>query len=468
MSDVRDFGAAGDGNTDDTEAILHAIKDGDGQLEFSPGDYVISKTIAVELNETGRFGIQGSAGTAKILMTGPGPAFHLIGTHDRNADPAGFKPEVWQRQRMPTMLNLEIEGRHPRASGVLLEGTMQPTLEGVLLRTLENAIHVRGRARNVLISHCHIYNNRGIGVFFDELNLHQAIITGSHISYCLAGGIKIVGSEIRNLQITGNDIEYNYDLKASASADIWIDSSAAKTSVREGTIVSNTIQAKFSPGGANIRMIGFNAQENHKVGMFTISGNLIGSQETNVHLVACRGVVVANNVIYSGHQRNLQIDGSRNIVLSGNSFDHNPDYHENELCTGLRIADSRDITLSGTIIHDCQTGQHTAPGAKPLVRDGLVEIVRCKRVNISGCEILDGLPYGLFVDNSSRVSISGCSIFETRKEKKTRAAIRFQGDGQANYIAANSLDAGTSEALEIDAAANVKIGDNLINLADQA
>src|SRR5215469_18675923 len=159
-------------------------------------------------------------------MAGEGPAFHLVGTHDKTADPTGFKPGVWQRERMPTVTSIEIEGRHERASGFLLEGTMQSTFEGVLLRELEDGIRVHGRARNVLISHCHIYNNRGIGVFFDRVNLHQAIITGSHISYCLRAGIMIVGSEIRNLQITGNDIEYNYDNTPGAqpSADILIDS----------------------------------------------------------------------------------------------------------------------------------------------------------------------------------------------------------------------------------------------------
>lgn len=462
MSDVRTFGAVGDGVADDSAAILHALKDGEGVVDFPPGDYRISTTIPIELSASRRIGLQGSAGTAKIIMTGPGPAFHLLGTHDKSADPAGFKPEVWQRERMPTVLNLEIEGRHPEASGFLVEGTMQPTFEGVLLRELVDGIRIHRRARNVLISHCHIYRNRGVGVFLDRVNLHQAIIIGSHISYCLRGGIKIIGSEIRNLQITGNDIEYNYDLEAEASADVWIDSSAEGSSVREGTIASNTIQARYSPGGANVRMIGYHPQQNHKAGMFTITGNLIGSQETNVHLVACRGVVVSGNVLYSGHGRNLQLDGSRNIVLCGNSFDHNPDYHEKELCTGVRIADSHDVTFTGSIVHDCQTGQHTAPGAKPQTRQGLVEIVRSNRVTLSGCQVLDGQPYPIFVEDSSHVAITGCTILETRAEKKARAAIRFQGQGTGNYVAGNTLGSGVEGAVRADESTRVKLGDNLV------
>lgn len=462
MSNVRDFGAVGDGQNDDSEAIGHAVADGEGFLEFPPGVYLLTRPIVVELAKRGRFGIDGSAGTAKIVMAGAGPAFHLIGTHTLSADPTGFKAGIWMRERMPTVLNLEIEGRHAQASGFLLEGTMQPTFEGVLLRELYDGIRIRGRARNVLVSHCHIYNNRGVGVFLDEVNLHQSIITGSHISYCLRGGIKIVGSEIRNLQITGNDIEYNFDTSAEASADVWIDSSADGSSVREGTIVGNTIQAKYSPGGANVRMIGHNPERNHKAGMFTISDNLIGSQEINIHLVACRGVVVSGNVIYSGHRRNLQLDGSRNIVVGSNSFDHNPDYGEKELCTGVRFADSQDCTLSGSILHDCQAGQHTIKDAIPLVRDALLEIVRCRRVTVSGCQVLDGQPYGVLVADSSHVGISGCSILETREETKSRAAIRYQGTGEANYLTANTLGAGKEGHISSEPSGGLKPGENLL------
>ncbi|MEX2118614.1 MAG: right-handed parallel beta-helix repeat-containing protein [Pirellulales bacterium] len=460
MSNPRDFGAAGDGQTDDTEAIQHAIEQGDGPLYFPPGDYRITRTIVVELARTGRFGMDGALGTAKLLMAGPGPAFHLVGTHDKSADPAGFAPAAWAGQRMPLVQNVEIEGRHPEACGFLVEGTMQSTFAGVLLRQLRDGIRLHRRARNVLVTHCHIYDNRGVGIFLDHVNLHQAIITGSHVSYCRGGGIKIVGSEIRNLQITGNDIEYNYDPQAAASADVWIDCSEEGSTVREGTIVSNTVQAKYSPGGANVRIIGQHPRVNHRAGLWTISNNLIGSQEINVHLAACRGVTVSGNVIYSGHVRNLQLDGSRNIVLAANCFDHNPDYGEQELCTGVRLADSHDVVLSGSLVHDCQAGRHTVAGAPELVREGLLEIVRCRRVAVSGCEVLDGAPHGIYVEESDDVSITGCTVLDSRLEKKSTAAICFRGTGRGNLVAGNRLGAGAESAVEADAAAGVRVGEN--------
>jgi hypothetical protein len=461
MSNVRDFGAAADGTIDDSDAIAHALADGDGTLQFPPGTYLLTRTITVNLAEGRPFALDGSGGTAKIIMAAEGPAFHLLGSHEKTAEPSGFHPGVWSHERLPTVSHIEIEGRHPRASGFWLNRTMQATFAGVLLRELEDGIRVYERARNLVMSHCHIYNNRGVGVFLDRVNLHQAIITGSHISYCRRAGIQIVGSEVRNLQITGNDIEYNYDLDLDDCADVLIDATADGSSVREGTIVGNTIQAKYSRGGANVRMVGLNERQNHKAGMFTISDNLIGSQEINLHLVACRGVVVSGNVLYSGHRRNLEVAGSRNIVMAANCFDHNPDYGERELCTGVRLADSHDCTFSGSILHDCQAGQHTVADALPLAREGLLEIVRCRRVNISGCQVLDGQPCGVYLEGTDFVNLSGGSIVETRSEKKSRAAVRLHGKGCGNLISGNLLGRGVDDVVIRDSEFEVQLTNNL-------
>ena len=463
MSDVRDFGAMGDGKHDDTAAVQHAVADGDGVIHFPPGNYLLTRPIQVPLNKVGRIAIDGSGGTAKILMAGAGPAFHLIGTHEGSALPSTFKPIVWQRERMPTVQDIEIEGLHEEADGILLEGTAQATISGVLLRELRDGVRVHGRCRNLLIDACHIYNLRNIGVFFDRLNLHQAIISSSHISYCKTAGIKIAGSEIRNLQITGNDIEYNYRDDREGCADILIDCTADKATVREGTIVSNTIQAKYSPGGANVRIVGFGAELNHRAGMFTITGNLIGSQETNVHLDACRGVVLGENVIYSGHRRNLLIERSRNIVVGSNSFDHNPDYGEKELTVGIRIADSRDVQISGCSLQDAQAGENTVPGSLKSDKLALLEIENSQRINVSASQFFEGTPRGILVDSCDNVAITGCMLLDQRSERKTKTQIEWKGKGSGNLISACRVGASVDKPISLELQSGVTVAGNLID-----
>jgi hypothetical protein len=449
MSNVRDFGAVGDGRVDDTNAIQHAINEGDGAIEFPRGNYRLTRPIHVELSKRGRTALHGNGGLAKLQMFGSGPAIIWKGTHAKTADPAGFRPEEWLHERMPTMDGLEIEGNHAEADGVRIDGVMQPTLTRLLIRQVRTAVHVTGRARNLLISHCHIYHNTGVGVHFDQVNLHQSIITGSHISYCRLGGIRIENSEIRNLQITGNDIEYNNNRAHQApaadgqpTAEIYVDV-GSRGSVREGTIASNTLQATYSPGGANIRVVGSREQGNHRAGMWTITGNLIGSQSVGIHLSSVRGFAISGNYLYSGHHRNILVERSRNIVLGANCFGHNPDYRKQELATGIRFVDSQNCCINGVLIEDAEAGKHTVEGVEPIVREALIELVRCRRINVSGTQILDATPNGIYLEDCSETLISGCTILDDRQPQLMQAGIRWVGDGSGNIISGCRIGKGT-------------------------
>ena len=130
MSNVQRFGATADGTTDDTDAIQHAVRDGDGMLHFPPGTYRITKPIEVLLENSGPLGIDGTGGTARVLMSGPGPAFRIIGTHNGTGDPLSAKGNVFPKQRLPSIQNIEIEGAHPEADGFELIKTMQSGVEG--------------------------------------------------------------------------------------------------------------------------------------------------------------------------------------------------------------------------------------------------------------------------------------------------------------------------------------------------
>lgn len=457
MPDVRDFGAAGDGLADDTEAIQHAINDGDGRIDFSRGDYRITRPLVWDCARTGRAAITGQGGTAKLIMEGAGPAIQLLGTHASTADPAGFRPEEWARERMPTVEGIEIEGRHPEADGILIQGLMQPVLSTVLIRQVRHAVHVTGRARNLIIDQCHFYHNTGVGIYLQQVNLHQTIISNSHISYCRLGGIRIENSEIRNLQINGNDIEYNNARSHSGLADkptaeIYIDV-GEKGTVREGTIASNTIQATYSSQGANIRFIGNHSDDesiNHRAGMWTISGNLIGSQNNNIHLTAVRGVVISGNHIYSGHHRNILVEKSRNIVIGPNCLGHNPDYRKQELATGVRIEDTENLNINGLLIEDAEAGKHTVEGAVPLVREALLELVRCRRVNVSGTQVLEGTPVGIKLLDCQETLLHGCTVLDHREPRLMETAVVWQGAGTGNGLVNCRIGRGSRATLEVD------------------
>jgi polygalacturonase len=437
MTNVRDFGARGDGNNDDTLAITHAIAKGDGALHFPRGEYRITRPLQIALQTHGRLSIDGDGGTAKLVMAAAGPALHLVGTHQRTAEPSHFAEGVWQHERMPTVRGLEIVGAHAQADGIRVEGVMQPTLHHLLIRRCRHGVHLANRDRNVLISDCHIYDNSGIGVFFDAVNLHQTNILGSHISYCKQGGIKVVASEIRNLQICGNDIEYNYDLKASGCADVLFD--CRQGTVREGTLVGNTIQARESPGGANVRFLGAKDHPN-AVGLFTITGNLIGSQARALDLHACRAVVVTGNSIYSGYRHAIWAEDAEDLVIGPNSIDHNPEY-KGSSTDQVVLRNCRNVAMTGLIL------QHTRDATDPVTAS--VEVRGCQNVNITGVQVLNARGRGIALENTRVVRVADCTIRGKPDDQTYQAALAVDAQCGHVMVVNNFLGRGSAGDFEL-------------------
>ena len=446
MSDVRDFGAAGDGEVDDSDAIAHALADGDGSVFFPPGRYRLGRTVTADLGKVGPVSFTAAPGTATLRMHGPGPALFLAGTHAGTAHPPSVNAGVWERERMPTIHGLAIEGVHPDADGVRLDGVFQPTLTGVHVRACRTAVRLTGRCRNVLIDACHLYHNTARGIHFDGLNCHQINITSSHISYNRLAGIAAVGGEIRNLQITGCDIEYN-NPKTHAevpvatddgpSADVLID--ARTGSIREGTLSGCTVQATHSPGGANVRFLG---ADSRNAGMWAVTGNLIGSQEVNVHLEGARGVTLTGNYIYSGHRRNVSAVGCKNLVASANVFGHNPDYRDRGIVTGVELTDCEDALIGNSVVQDYAAGETTVQDAAKFDPAATVELTRCRRATLAAVQVLDPAADGIRLTDCTDVTLTGCSVHDTRNPVRMRAAVRWTGEGRG-AITGGLFDAGT-------------------------
>lgn len=434
---VAQFGARGDGIADDTEAIDRAVRSAtDGVVEFPRGRYRITRTIEVALGEAGTLGILGQGGSASIIMAGAGPAFRFLGSHDKgSADPKSVKPITWERERMPTVVGLEVAGDHPEADGIEFKNTMQAVVRSVLIRQVRHGLHFTSRNRNVLIDGVHVYDCRGTGIFLDSVNIHQIIIGDSHISYCRQGGIKVLGGEIRNFQITGNDIEYNFETGGSPVADIWIDL-AGKGSVREGTISGNTIQALLSPGGANIRFTGIPGNP-LKVGVWSITGNHIANQEKSIHLEDASGVTITGNTFMRGFEQHILLERVRNVIISGNVFDHNADYFTptTRSIGGISIEQSRGVIVSDNIIEGVESGSPKSGGA--------LSVTDSRDITLTGNQILDPKVRGVFIARSANVRMTDCLVSEEPGVRRMLAAVELSGPCPGTVVRHNTLEQGS-------------------------
>lgn len=395
-ADVRQFGAKGDGETDDTAAIQRAVDSSRGGVWLPRGEYRITAAITIDLDRVGLASIAGD-GTGRLVMAGPGPAIRFLGTHQGSAAPATFLPNVWQRQRMPVVDNLEIIGAHAEAVGIEASGTMQLTVTRVNIRRALHAIHLVDRNRNVIISECHLYENDGVGLYLDDVNLHQINVAGCHISYNRGGGIVSRGGNVRNLHITGCDIEANMGEQSPPTANVLIDCTGGEYGTAEIAITGCTIQHSHqAPDSANIRYIGADAKD-RAWGNFAITGNVLSDVQVNIDLQRARGVVITGNTFWSGFQADLRVSDSSNITIGPNNFDRNPGYFpEGEADGGISLRNCRDCTLNGLHVNGVRR------------KAAAIVIEDCRRINVSGCTVLDSDSAGLLLKNVDRSRVSGC------------------------------------------------------------
>lgn len=434
-ANVHRYGAIGDGTADDTSAIRKAVQAGVGEVRFSKGVYRITETITIDLDRVGPTSIVGDA-AARIVMAGPGPAFRFVGTHEGTAGPSTFQQNVWLRQRTPTVAGIEIVGEHPEACGIEATGTMQLTVTRVVIRQALHAIHLVRRNRNVILSQCHLYHNRGIGVFLDRLNLHQINIVNCHISYNEGGGVVAKGSEIRNLQVGTCDIEGNMGgPESEPTANILLDSTGS--SVGEVAIVGCTIQHSHdAPGSANIRINGHSNPraftDEMRSGNIVIADNVLSDVQVNIELRNTRGVTITGNTFWKGYQHNLLITGSDNVVVANNVFDRNPRYHYGDGAQarlGLVFLECRDCTVNGNHVK----GTGDVPAA--------IVVRQCRRFNITNCTILDGTNCGLLLEDVSDSRVSDCLIRDDRGGENSGLSLRIRG-GRGNMVVDNYLGSG--------------------------
>jgi len=427
----------GDGQADDT-AALQKLVDTQGSVRLPKGRYKLTKTVTVDLAKTGYAALSGD-GTAQLIMAGPGPALRFVGTHDKSADPWNIKPPVWEQQRAPSVTGLEIVGAHAEADGIEATGTMQLTLDRVIIRECRHAIHLTKNNRNLIISACQLYHNSGIGVFYDDVNLHQSNIVGSHISYNGGGGVVSRGGNVRNLQIGTCDIEHNHDPKGPPAANVELNSTGG--SIGEVTITGCTLQHTHkAPGSANIRILGAGTDESlarrggrptTREGNVTITGNVFSDVEVNVEIVHARGVTLSANTFWEGFAHDLLVEDSANVVISGNNFDRNPRY----LVNGNGLAEKNGIVLRR--IEDASFSDNLVVGVHG--KEAAVDVEDCSRLRLTNNSILDSDGAALRLTRLKRSLVTGNLLRDDREESaRTKSPFLVVTEGESNLITGNA------------------------------
>jgi hypothetical protein len=216
---------------------------------------------------------------------------------------------------------------------------------------------------------------------------------------------------------------------------VLIDCTGSAYGTGEVAITGCTIQHNSpSPESANIRIVGRSEptaeQGVVREGHVTITGNVLSDVQVNVHLRECRGVILTGNTFWMGYRHNLLVEDCSNIVIGPNIFDRNPRYaygNSLEAKNSVVVRRSEDCTLSG--LHITNVWKDTA---------GL-RIEDCRRLNVTGCTILDCDGAGLLLENVSDSRVSSCLVRDDRRAANS-VPVKVVG-GTGTHIDASLLGA---------------------------
>ncbi len=294
--DARDYGAKGDGITDDTAAIQRAIDSipNGGVVYFPPGIYKTSSALELKSNVT----LRGSGYSSKITSAGSHDIFHA-----EDIDRAGLK-------------FLHLSGGN---SGItIFGGSTRCFVENCFLDSLgKNGVFING-ALYCRVVHNYIDSVGKNGVYIYN-GSHDNIVSLNHIISPEQMGVSMYNGSTRNL-VKGNNI-YN-----TAENGIFVNDLTGSTHSNHNSIIDNMI---------------------YRTGVSHVNGG----NGIELGLEQIGGIVQGNTVIEAGYGRSgdgvtsafgISVHGSENSICGNRVID--------SLYHGISLYEARDSICNDNIV----------------------------------------------------------------------------------------------------------------------
>ena len=296
--DIMEFGAIGDGKTDDTVAFQKASQE-NGVLRLdSEKTYLINKTIVLDLNKIN--GIQ--ANNAKILISEDVPAFHLKGNKvDGGAEPPsnlGLEHEF-----SAVIDGLHVYSKNHIGTALVLDGTFGVNISNSHFYNLKTGIELINKNRNVIITENQIWDVAEYGIHYNNSNAHQSIISNNHVSYAKIA-IFFENGDVHNTQMNSNDIEVGHSVNNNTLSAIKVICDKLNSQFSQAQIVGNSIEDHFLA----------------KEGIVNLYAESMDTSQIRADQVPYIGMIelVANE--FSGSSNALILENINDLIVNGNTF----------------------------------------------------------------------------------------------------------------------------------------------------
>ncbi len=413
---IMAYGAVGDGETDDTEAIQDALDAanaaGGGTVLIPTGSFVFTSQLTVYTNTTFT-----GEGSGSILLGKSATAITLIRTATSSAG--------------CILRDFLLNGQSPTYDanvGIGLNGTYH-LLSGVRIINIktQDAVYVESSSSQITIDRCLVKTTGRLGLAVgDSCSLIK--ITNNYVEATTAGGINIIGGGC-------SDILVDHNMTYNTGEDSLVGYYPTNTRM----VFTNNIG--INPGNNGIRVGGTHIKVSNNFfynptqrGIIALNSDNSAStylQITNNYVSGCDnldGIYVRNYSyiqINDNHVTDNVHDGASGINIMGCSyFNVNTNFVRNSGNAGIKFFNTPYGCLTGnTVLGNAGSGiQFTDDG------------VGCIEIQVSGNNVKGNTGYGLVAGNASnRINVVGNVIYGNTA-------------GQIDLVGAQSVDVNNIKA----------------------
>ena len=339
---VKSYGAVGDGQTDDTEAIRKAINNAyakNGTAYFPKGTYLISDTITLQKNDT-----------RKLLIKGDGESV-LIGAETLTGNILTINMKY---NFFITDMQLEHRGVSGSTVNAVYISALHCKFRALSSENKSNLVEFHGSDCKINSCSFETANPESYAIYYSMLNNEISIndyIIDSYISGCgrgiLVGDGKYTASgRCEGLKINGNTFENTGDSQIVIQEILHIDISGNKMSHSGGSAIVLRRKGHGADGifinnnniTAAVACIRSEQSLDNYISMVDISSNILsGGQYGFYDPIGVNKSFIRENRFENQSVAGILLNETKNMVILSNQF-----FEEN--------AFSMDITGSGDTI----------------------------------------------------------------------------------------------------------------------
>ena len=362
---VKDFGAVGDGVTDDTDAIqntIDAVISTGGVVYFPPGTYLTNGNHSVSLPSVGKIvSFMGAGSDSSILLCDT----------DNNVLTISGASQCFVKE-----LGFDKQTRNQQGNGLVINNSAYVLVEKVTCFGFQNGFYTEDCLTTAFIKPLARFNDVGMFLSFTTLSRPNAI-TILNPSFSLNDRWGLRASQPANLYVIGGSIEGNGWNQSSFHGGIYISNAGTE-------------------GGVGVTIDGVHMEQNEGEADIHIASTL--NANTTYNILNC-SIFPIDNTHYTDNRIYIETNVQQNLKLRGNSFKTFGTYTPNSSRKYVATTDTTLLTVdtggdSTQFYSSVETPQIQTWGDN-VVRQSMLIAKASVAINGTPAAVLVGTPYNI-------------------------------------------------------------------------